>query len=83
MYLFFVCYLEQTSIALSCANTIHCIWVIIVHIRISMETPIVHLDWTFYAFGLATILIPIDCICSIARIVSFISNSLNSMYCIL
>ncbi len=63
--------LEQTSIALSCASTIHCSWVTIVHIRISMEMTIVHLDWTFFAFGLATILIPIDCICSIARIVSF------------
>jgi hypothetical protein len=62
--------LEQTGIALSCAITIHCIWVVIVHIRISMEMSIVHLDWTFFAFGLASILIPIDCICSIVRIVS-------------
>ncbi|CAF0904753.1 unnamed protein product [Rotaria sordida] len=64
------CFLEQTSIALLCAVTIHCIWVTIVHIRISIEMRIVHLHWTFFAFGLATILIPIDCICSIVRIMN-------------
>ncbi|CAF1473825.1 unnamed protein product [Rotaria sp. Silwood1] len=64
------CFLEQTSIALSCAVTIHCIWVTIVHIRISMEMRIVHLHGSFFAFGLATILIPVDCICSIIRIMN-------------
>ncbi len=36
-----------------------------------MEMSIVHLDWTFYAFAVAAILIPIDCVCSIVRIVCF------------
>ena len=66
----FFCHLEQTSIALSCATTIHCICVVVVHIRISIEMNIVHLDWTFFAFGLATILMLIDCICSIVRTVN-------------
>ncbi|CAF1217848.1 unnamed protein product [Rotaria magnacalcarata] len=63
-------FLEQTSIALSCAITIHCIWVTIVHIRISMEMRMIHLDGTFFAFGLATILVPIDCTFSIIRIMN-------------
>lgn len=69
MYVECFSFLEQINIALSCALTIHCTWITIVHIRISMELSIVHLDWTFFAFALAAILIPIDCICSIARIV--------------
>lgn len=68
--------LEQTSIALSCAITIHCIWVTIVHVRISMEMRIIHLHWSFFTFATATILIPIDCICSIARIVSYSFNDI-------
>ncbi|CAF3103601.1 unnamed protein product [Rotaria sp. Silwood2] len=72
------CFLEQTSVALSFAVTIHCIWVTIVHIRISMEMRIVHLHWTFFAFGLATILIPIDCICSIVRIMNNCQYDENS-----
>ena len=61
--------LELTSIALTSALTIHCTWMTIVHIRISMEMSIVHLDWTFFAFTLGAILIPIDCVCSISRVV--------------
>ncbi|CAF3391966.1 unnamed protein product [Rotaria socialis] len=63
-------FFEQTSIALLCAITIHCIWVTVVHIRISMEMRIIHLDWAFFAFGLATILVPIDCTFSIIRIIN-------------
>ena len=61
--------LEHMSIALSCAITIHCFWVAAVYLRISLEIPIVHLNWTFFAFALATILTPLDCLCSIYRMV--------------
>jgi len=71
--------LEQTSIALSLATTIHCSWVSAVHIRISMELNIIHLHWTFFAFGLATILFAIDCMSSIIRLVSFIFDIRNSI----
>ncbi|CAF1367950.1 unnamed protein product [Adineta steineri] len=63
-------FLEQTSIALSFAITIHCTWVSAVHIRIAIEIDEVHLNWTFFAFGFVTILFPIDCICSITRMMN-------------
>ncbi|UJR31005.1 hypothetical protein I4U23_018516 [Adineta vaga] len=63
-------FLEQTCIALSFAITIHCTWVSAVHIRIAIEIVEIQLHWTFYAFGLVTILLPIDCVCSIARMMN-------------
>ncbi|CAF1623399.1 unnamed protein product [Adineta ricciae] len=60
-------FLEQTCIALSFAVTIHCTWVSAVHIRIAIEIVQIQLNWTFFAFGLVTVLLPIDCLCSIAR----------------
>lgn len=66
--------LEQTSIALSFAITIHCTWVSAVHIRIAIEIAEVQLHPTFFVFALATVLLPVDCVCSITRMVSSVAG---------